>query len=170
MDFMKISPVDMKENVFDTIGNRWMLLTAGDREKFNTMTVSWGGLGVLWGMNVATCYVRPQRYTYEFMESSEYFTLSTYSDEYKKQLGICGSKSGRDIDKAAECGFTADFAQCGAPYFQQADLVLVCKKLYSSDFDPKNFFDGRIKDCYNPDDYHRMYIGEIVEILSGQHK
>ena len=165
MGFSKVLPVDMDGNVFDLIGNRWMLLTAGDKNKLNTMTVSWGGLGVLWGVNVATCYVRPQRYTKEFIEKEDYFTLSVYGDEYKKQLAICGSKSGREIDKTAECGFTPAFAECGAPYYEEAELVIVCRKLYFSDFEPKNFLDGKIKDWYEPDDYHRMYIGEIVEIL-----
>lgn len=165
MGIRSIAPKDMQGNVFNIIGDRWMLLTAGDKNKFNTMTVSWGGLGVLWGMDVATCYVRPQRYTYAFMEKHEVFTLSVYPEGYKKQLGICGSKSGRDIDKVSECGFTPAFAPCGAPYFQEAELVLVCKKLYYSDFDPKNFLDKRIKDNYFPDDYHRMYISEIIEVL-----
>ena len=165
MGFSKIMPVDMKGNVFDLIGNRWMLLTAGDKDNLNTMTVSWGGLGVLWGANVATCYVRPQRYTKEFVEREDYFTLSVYGAEFKKQLAICGSKSGREIDKVSECGFTPVFAECGAPYFEEAELVIVCRKLYFSDFEPENFLDEKIEDCYEEDDYHRMYIGEIVEIL-----
>lgn len=165
MSFEKISPNQLEGNVFDLIGSRWMLLTAGDAEKYNTMTVSWGGLGVLWGMNVATCYVRPQRYTRTFMEEQAYFTLSVYPEAMRDKLALCGAKSGRELDKTAACGFTPFFADCGAPCFEEAELVLVCKKLYAGDMDPACFTDARIADCYDKQDYHRVFIGEILEVL-----
>ena len=140
-----------------------MLITAGTPERCNTMTASWGGLGVLWGKQTATCYIRPQRYTYEFMEAGEAFTLSFFGEEYRKALAFCGAKSGRDVDKIRECGFTVAAGAGDAPYFEEADLVLVCKKAYWQDLDPSHFLDPEIEKHYPQKDYHRMYIGEIVE-------
>ena len=157
---------NLEDNVFSLIGEDWMLITAGTAERCNTMTASWGGLGVLWGKNVATCYVRPQRYTREFLERENYFTLSFFGPEYRRELSLCGSKSGRDVDKVKECNFTVRQTQCGAPYFDQARLVLVCRKLYWQDMDPAHFLDGEIDHRWYPEkDYHRIYIGEIVEAL-----
>ena len=163
--FMKIDPKEIQENVFSLIGDRWMLITAGTKEKCNTMTASWGGLGVLWGKPVATVYIRPQRYTMEFVEGSEFFTLAFFGEEYRKALALCGSKSGRDVDKVKECGFTVMEAEGGAPYFAQAELVLVCKKAYWQDMDPAHFLDPEIETHYAQRDYHRIFIGEIVEAL-----
>ena len=160
----KIDPKHLEGNVFSMIGDQWALLTAGSPEHFNTMTVSWGGLGVLWGKNVATVYVRPQRYTREFMEQYDRFTLSFYGPEWKKALALCGSKSGRDVDKVKECGFTPA-NENGAPYFEEADLVLCCKKLYWQDMDPTHFLSEEIEKNYPDKDYHRIYIGEIEAAL-----
>ena len=160
----KIDVKTLDQNVFSLIGEQWMLITAGTADRCNTMTASWGGLGVLWGKNVATVYIRPQRYTYEFVEQGDYFTLSFFGEEYRKALALCGSKSGRDVDKIKECGFTVETGEGGAPYFAQAELVLVCKKAYWQDIDPTHFVDGDIDGkCYPNKDYHRMYVGEIVE-------
>ncbi len=160
----KIDVKTLDQNVFSLIGEQWMLITAGTADRCNTMTASWGGLGVLWGKNVATVYIRPQRYTYEFVEQGDYFTLSFFGEEYRKALALCGSKSGRDVDKIKECGFTVETGEGGAPYFAQAELVLVCKKAYWQDIDPTHFVDGDIdRKCYPNKDYHRMYVGEIVE-------
>ena len=163
--FERIDPKSLDQNVFSMIGDQWMLLTAGTREKCNTMTASWGGLGVLWGKPVATVYIRPQRYTLEFVEREEWFTLAFFGEEYRKALALCGSKSGRDIDKVKECGFTVETAD-GAPYFAEADLVLVCKKAYWQDMDPTHFLDGEIDGKWYPEkDYHRIFIGEIETVL-----
>lgn len=153
---------DLSENVFSLIGDTWMLITAGNREKCNTMTASWGGLGVLWGKDVATIYVRPQRFTYEFVEQEDCFTLSFFGEEQRAVLALCGSKSGRDMDKISACGLTAEFSDCGAPYFAEAKLVLVCKKMYFADLDPAQFLSAEIEPHYHNGDYHRMYIGEIA--------
>lgn len=156
---------DIQKNVFSAIGAQWMLLTAGDKTACNTMTVSWGGLGVLWGKNVATVYVRPQRYTYEFMEKGDYFTLSFLGEDHREALKLCGSKSGRDVDKVKECGLSLAYGPGDAPYFQEAELVVVCKKLYFDDIEPGHFLDGDIDGKNYPGkDYHRMYIGEILEV------
>ncbi|HJC00757.1 MAG TPA: flavin reductase family protein [Candidatus Flavonifractor merdavium] len=163
--FERIDPKSLDQNVFSLIGDQWMLLTAGTGEKCNTMTASWGGLGVLWGKPVATVYIRPQRYTLEFVEREEKFTLAFFGEAYRKALALCGSKSGRDIDKVKECGFTVETAD-GAPYFAEADLVLVCKKAYWQDMDPTHFLDGEIDGKWYPEkDYHRIFIGEIETVL-----
>ena len=161
-----IDPKQIAGNPFAMIGDQWMLITAGTGEACNTMTASWGGLGVLWNAPVATCYVRPQRYTKEFLDREEYFTLSFFGEAYRKALSVCGSKSGRDVDKVKECGFTVKTAECGAPYFEEAELVIVCRKRFAQDFDPANI-PGDVKEKqYHNADYHTMYIGEIVEVLS----
>lgn len=154
---LNTSPVKM-------IAEDWALLTAGKLTAFNTMTVSWGGVGELWGKDVAFVFVRPQRYTYEFMENSEYFTLSFFGGEYKKELGICGAKSGRDVDKYKETGLVPTAAE-QAVTFEQAKTVLVCRKVAFQDIDPKGFLDASIMDTYAAKDYHRMYVGVIEKVL-----
>ncbi|MEL4105858.1 flavin reductase [Oscillospiraceae bacterium WX1] len=166
MDFRKIGVKDIKENIFELIGDKWMLLTAGDRAGFNMMTASWGGAGVLWQKPVTFTFVRPQRYTRKFIDDGTYYTLSFYPEKLRDKLYLCGSQSGRDIDKVRETGLTPCFADCGAVYFEQAELVLVCKKIYFGEFDPENFLAPEIEKVYESLDYHRMYIGEIVEVLA----
>ena len=152
-------------NPFAAIGDQWMLITAGTEDRCNTMTASWGGLGVLWGAPMATAYIRPQRYTKEFVDREEYFTLAFFGEEGRKALQLCGSKSGRDIDKVKECGLTV-MKDREAPYFAEAELVFVCRKLYAQDFDPVCFVDRELEGKnYPTKDYHRMYIGEIVAAL-----
>jgi len=146
----------------------WALLTAGTKEKANTMTVSWGGAGVLWHKPMVTVYVRPERYTYEFIERGAYFSLAFFSPEYREALVFCGKHSGREYDKIAECGFTLMEGADGGVYFAEADLVLICKKRYRApieveemiDIDPAPFYD---ESHGNP---HVMYMGEIVEIYT----
>ena len=163
--FEKIDPKSLDQNVFSMIGDQWMLITAGTGEQCNTMTASWGGLGVLWGKPVATVYIRPQRYTLEFVEREDRFTLCFFGEEHRQALNLCGTKSGRDIDKVKECNFTVE-TEDGAPYFAEADLVLVCKKAYWQDMDPTHFLDGEIDGKWYPEkDYHRIFIGEIETVL-----
>lgn len=161
----KIDPKALDKNVFSAIGDQWMLITAGTVEQCNTMTASWGGLGVIWNAPSATCYIRPQRYTKEFVDREEYFTLAFFGEEHRKALALCGSKSGRDIDKVKECGFTVKAAECGAPYFEEAELVLVCRKRFVQPMDPANIPQDVKDRFYAEKDYHVMYIGEIVEVL-----
>ena len=160
-----VDPKQLNENVFSLIGDKWMLITAGNGEQCNTMTASWGGLGVIWGAPAAICYIRPQRYTKEFVDREEYFTLTFFGEEWRKALSLCGSKSGRDTDKVKECGFTVKTAACGAPYFEEAELVLVCRKRFAQDMDPANIPQDIKEKWYPNHDYHTMYIGEIVEAL-----
>lgn len=165
--FKEIACTELNDNIFRMIGKDWMLVTAGDKEDYNTMTASWGGVGVLWNKNVAVCYIRPQRYTFEFTEKSDYFSLAFFGGEYKKELGLCGSKSGRDIDKAEACGLTPCFDE-SAPYFKQASTVLICRKLYAQDFNRESFIDKELLSNYENGDYHRMYVGEIVKVLCAE--
>ena len=164
MGFQETDIHSLEFNPFDKISKQWMLITAGDEEKSNTMTASWGGVGIMWGKEVATAYIRPQRYTKEFVDREERFTLSFLPDQYRTELSYCGSVSGRDEDKIARCGFTVQTAGCGAPYFAEAELVLVCRKLYRQRLDPACFLDGEQDGRWYPQkDYHDMYIAEIVE-------
>lgn len=165
-----LKPVELSalsENVFDLLGKRWTLITAGTPEHCNTMTASWGGLGVLWNKKVATIYIRPQRYTYEFVENSDYFTLSFFDEGYREALNLCGTKSGRDMDKIATCNLTVQAGAGNAPYFQEANLVLVCKKLYAQDMDPQCFVEPALEKNYPNKDYHRIYVGEVMEAYQG---
>lgn len=163
--FKKITPEALKENPFMLIGKDWTLVTAGESTAhYNTMTASWGGVGVIWNKNAATIYIRPQRYTYEFLEAGDCFTLSFFGEEYRKALSFCGSKSGRDYDKSKECGLTP-IELDGSVAFAEAKLILCCKKLYWNDIDPANFCDSSIDSTFYPGkDYHRMYIGEILSV------
>ncbi len=160
----EITIFDVKENVVDLLNNQWGLITAGKEGAFNTMTVSWGAIGELWGREMVTAYIRPQRYTKEFLDNNDYFTLSFYPPEYKKALALCGSKSGRDVDKAKEAGLTPVFREA-APYFQEAKLVIVCQKIAVGKFGPEQFIDQTILNEYPADDFHYIYYGEIQKVL-----
>lgn len=131
----------------------------------NGMTASWGGLGVLFHKNVATIYIRPQRYTFELIETHPEFTLSFFSKQYRPALKLYGSKSGRDVNKIQESGLTSAMDGDTAPYFEEAELVLICRKLYYQDLEPSGFIDVSLQDFYEKKDYHRMYIGEIRKVL-----
>lgn len=164
--FKEAEFTQVKDNIVDLLKNQWGLVTAGDKNGCNTMTVSWGAVGELWGKDMATLYIRPQRYTEEFIDAQDYFTLSFYAPEDKKRIhGICGSKSGRDVDKIKECGLTVCFDE-KAPYFEEAKLVLVCKKAAKSKFDPADFIDDTIEDTWYPaKDFHYIYYGVIEKVL-----
>lgn len=165
MSFRKIDISELSFNPFDKIGKEWMLLTGGGIDNFNTMTASWGQLGVIWNKNVLTCYVRPNRYTYEFIERSECFTASFFGEEFRKALSFCGSHSGRDCDKAAETGLVPVEID-GCTGFEQADMIIVCRKLYSYDLNEEGFLtnDGLPEKFFGTDPYHRAYIAEIVGV------
>ena len=156
-----VEPVDVSDNVFKLIGTDWMLVTSGTLEKWNTMTASWGTLGILWGKSICICFVRDTRFTYEFMNNNDLFTLSFFHESERAALNYCGTKSGRDVDKAKETGLVPVEID-GSVTFEQSRLVMVCKKIYNQDIDPENFIDPSIHSHYAEKDYHRMYIGEIV--------
>lgn len=153
-------------NPFFKIGKEWMLITAGTKEKINTMTASWGSLGVMWGKNVAFTFIRPQRYTKEFIDDNDTFSLCFFPEEYKKDLSYLGSVSGRDLDKISNTKLTGDFID-NTPYLKEASLVLICRKLYKQDLIPDGFILPELDNkWYENKDYHTMYVSEIVKIYS----
>lgn len=159
--FKKTSVYDLPFNVFEEINKNWMLITAKNPDgKVNTMTASWGMMGEIWGKEAVTVYIRQSRYTKEFVDSQEYFTLSLF-DGYKKELGVLGSKSGRDGDKISEVGFTIEEVD-NQPTFSQCKAVLVCKKMYQDDIAIKDMKEDITKAMYQDGDQHTMYIAEIV--------
>ena len=165
MAFREIDIKELELNPFEKIGSEWALLTAGNESAYNTMTVSWGTMGVLWSRNVVTVYVRPQRYTKQFVDAADRFTLSFYGPEHKAALGVLGSKSGRDTPKVAEVGFTP-MPVDGTMAFEEASLVFVCRKLYADDIKPARFIDKSCDtDMYPEHDYHTMYIAEVEKAL-----
>lgn len=169
MDFKKIDIETMNFNPFTLINKEWMLITAGSAEGgHNTMTASWGGLGELWGKYAATIYIRPQRYTLGFVDESEYFSLCFFDEEYRNALNFCGTKSGRDYDKDAECGLTVCFDN-KAPYYKEAKLVFICRKMYRDVMREEGFIDESIiGKAYPGGDFHNVFVGEICEVLSSE--
>ena len=167
-NFQLISPSQL-DGVFDKIGKEWLLITArgkdaAGREVTNTMTASWGGMGILWNRPVAFCFIRPQRYTYQLTEQSERLSLSFLSEEYRAALRLCGTKSGKDTDKFKEAGITpADYE--GVPFVAEAELALVCRKLYADDLKKECFLLPELLSNYKEDDFHRVYVVEIEAIL-----
>ena len=170
MGFKEVDIRELNVNPVVTITDEWMLLSAGNEENgYNTMTVSWGHMGAIWGHGsgrpTVVVYVRPQRYTKEFMDREEYFTLSVLGSNYKSQLGYLGSHSGRDGDKIKETGLTPVFEN-DTFYFEESKLIFVCKKLYQSALVEEGFVDKSIIGEHYPEkDFHDMYIGDIVKVL-----
>jgi flavin reductase (DIM6/NTAB) family NADH-FMN oxidoreductase RutF len=162
--FAQISVEDVNISAPKLIGQDWMLITAGrDTTDFNTMTASWGTLGHLWGRNVAFVFIRPQRYTKEFVDANAVFTLSFFDEQYRKALQICGTKSGRNTNKVQEAGITPIATPAGSVAFGEAKMVLECRKLYSMPIDSASFIDKSLIGEHYPDkDFHIMYVGEIV--------
>ncbi len=153
-------------NPFNKIGREWMLVCAGTENNFNMMTASWGGLGVLWNRNVCFAFVRPNRHTFKFMEENEYFTLSFFPESKKDILSLCGTKSGRDIDKMNLPGLTPVYEKPGFIYFSEASFIIYSRKIYFQDLDPSHFLDPSILENYPQKDFHRCYTGEIKKALS----
>jgi flavin reductase (DIM6/NTAB) family NADH-FMN oxidoreductase RutF len=167
---MERHPIDIKKftaqsfSIFDV---RWLLLTSGDfaSRQFNSMTISWGSLGTMWNKPFAQVVVRPIRYTYDFMERFDSFTLCALPAKYSKALSLLGTKSGRDGDKITEAGLTPIASNCvGAPGFEEAELMIECHKMYWQDFDPQHFLLPEIQRNYPRQDYHRIYYGEILAV------
>lgn len=165
MRYKKIDPALLTAKPFTMFDKDWALLSAGNEEKCNSMIVSWGAAGTLWGRPCAFAFVRPQRYTFEFMEREELFTLSFYSPDQHPAIAPFGSKSGRDCDKYDLTGISPVPVD-GTVFTEGAKSVLVCRKIAKQDIDPSGFLDPTIApDCYPANDYHRLYVGEIVAVL-----
>lgn len=165
-NFKEITPYELSENPFKLINKDWGLVTVDTGEKVNMMTISWGGVGIMWNKTVAFTFIRPQRYTFDFLNRDEYYAISFLPDEYRKQLQICGTKSGRDTDKVKECNLTP-ITNEQAPYFEESKLVLICRKMYAQNLNAESAVDQAVLGSYAEDgsDYHRMYISEIVKVL-----
>ena len=162
--FKEISPYEI-DRILSRIGKDWMLISAADGERANTMTASWGCMGVLWNKPVAICFIRPQRYTYELTEVSDRLSLSFFDGEFRDALTLCGRTSGRDGDKFERAGLTKAFLPEGVPYPAEASMVLLCKKLYADDLKKACFLDPSLLSNYAADDFHRVYICEIERVL-----
>ena len=164
---MELKKMDLSEfapSIFNLFGDRTPLLTAGDRTACNTMTIGWGQLGRIWRVPTCTVFVKHKRFTETFMEKSDYFTVSVLPESMKDALDFCGTKSGRDVDKFEACGLTVAYGEGDAPYIAEAEIVLVCKKLYAQDMDTMCIADdGPMTRFYADGDYHRIYIGQVVE-------
>ena len=160
----KIDISELQLDPMTKIGKEWMLITAGTQDRgYNTMTASWGHLGHIWGYDTSVIYVRPQRYTKQFVDREEKYTLCFFPG-YKKELGYLGTKSGRDEDKVAAVGLTPVFGD-GFTYFAEASLVLVCRKLYQAPLKEEYFLDPAVvESSYPKRDFHDMYVGQILEV------
>jgi len=158
----KITPAEITGNVFTRLDKQWMLVTSEREGKVNAMTASWGGFGIIWHLPAAYVLVRPQRYTFELMEASDYLGLSFLSEQYRPALQVCGTKSGRDLDKLEAVGLTTRRLD-GVAVIEQAELVISCKKLYSQFFTDAGFIKREIlTEHYPSKDLHKLYIGEII--------
>ena len=160
--FKEINAKDIKDNFFNTIADEWALISAGTKDKYNMMTASWGFAGEMWGYDCIAAVIRPQRYTMELVDKNDYFTLSFYGNN-KAIHKVCGSKSGRDTDKTAETGLTPVF-DGGAVYFNEARLVIICKKLYVQQMKEECFTDKEPLRWYD-NDLHNIVIGKIEKVL-----
>ena len=160
-------PIELLEmNPFVKIGKEWALLTAGSKSHCNTMTVSWGGVGVIWNKNVVYVFVRDSRYTKEFMDKGEFFSLSFFDETYRPALSYCGAHSGRDEDKFEKAGLTPAYRH-SIPYPDEANLVMLCRKMAAVPMPEETFNDKSIiEKFYKDGDIHTMYVGEIIEVMA----
>ena len=163
MSFKEISAKSIKGNIVEMICDEWMLISAGNEEKHNMMTASWGFMGEMWGKDCAIAAIRPTRYTYDFIKENDTFALC-FMGENKDVHKICGSKSGRDIDKVKETGLSPIFKD-GTMIFDEARLIIICKKLYTQNLEPECFNDKEIIEKWYNDDFHTMFYGEIQKVL-----
>lgn len=162
--FQVVNPKEIDENAIKLIGDKWMLVTARDSAKFNMMTASWGTIGYLWNKPVVFIFIRPQRYTFGFLEEKENFTISFFGEQYRDALKICGSMSGRDVNKLEKTGLTPRYTEAGSVAFEEANLILECKKMYADFLNPEAFIDTAIVSAHYPaKDFHKVYVAEIVK-------
>ena len=163
----EISPDKFKEDPFTMIGQDWMLIAAESEGRANAMTAAWGGLGVIWAKNAAFIFIRESRFTKKLVDGSDTFSLCFFDhDKYLNMYGYMGSISGRDQDKIAQTQLTLVHDAEGTPYFEEASLVILCRKLSATEITADQFIDPTIDaQHYSDKDYHTMYIGEVLKIL-----
>lgn len=163
--FKEIKPEEFHYSPFKLIGKDWMLITAEKDGKVNTMTASWGGLGVMWNKNVAYIVIRPQRYTKEFVDNADSFSLTFFDESFRETLSYLGTKSGRDEDKIEKSNLTV-IHDNNAPYFQEANISIFCRKLFAQEYKSESFIDQELNEKIYPNtDHHTLYIGEVIKIL-----
>lgn len=164
MSFEEISLDSLKINPFSSFKKDWALVSAGDEQSSNTMTVSWGGLGIIWQKPVSFIFIRPQRYTFEFLENKTHYSICFLGNEYRDILNTCGTVSGREVNKIKKTGLVPIFNE-KAPYFEQSCTTFICRKIHSQFIDPECFIDKNINIQYKNKDYHKIFIGEIEKCL-----
>lgn len=165
-NFKLINPEDFAQNPFHMIGKEWMLIAAHKEGKTNAMTASWGGVGIMWNKPVAYIAIRQTRYTKEFVDSAEKLSLNFFGEDFRKELAYFGKVSGRDEDKIAKTGMKVT-VEDGAPIFNEAKNVFVCKKLFAQTYSEQSFIDKDILNkFYNGDSMHTLYIVEIEKVLT----
>ena len=164
MAIKEIKPDDFNESVFKVIGKDWLLIAGEAEGKSNAMTASWGGMGIMWGKPVAYIFIRPSRYTKEFVDKAEGLTLSVFGEDRRKMMNYFGTVSGRDEDKIAKSGLTVKHDN-GRTYFDEARLTMLCRKLYAQELKQECFIDKAADERWYQNDYHTMYIVEIEKIL-----
>ncbi len=167
MELKKIAVENFNTNIFNLFNQGWMLLTAGDMQgKYNPMTISWGFMGTFWFKPLVIVGVRPQRFTCEFMEDYNSFSLCAFPEELKSALSFCGANSGRQTDKVKDSGLTViECDKIEAPAYEEAELIIECRKVYADQLDGKSFLEKAIiNECYKERDFHKLFFGEIVNI------
>ena len=168
MSFKQISPEELNQNPFVAIGSEWMLIAAEKGGKTNAMTASWGGVGIMWGKPSAFVFIRQTRYTKEFVDAGDHFTLNFFGGKFKKELGYFGRVSGRDEDKIAKTGMNVSTVE-NVPIFDDATTVLVCRKMFTQKLDEAGFIDRKVLEqnyeISSSDSMHSIYIAEIEKIL-----
>lgn len=168
MSFKQISPEELNQNPFVAIGSEWMLIAAEKGGKTNAMTASWGGVGIMWGKPAAFAFIRQTRYTKEFVDAGDHFTLNFFGGKFKKELGYFGRVSGRDEDKIAKTGMNVSTVE-NVPVFDDATTVLVCRKMFTQKLDEAGFIDRKVLEqnyeIGSSDFMYSIYIAEIEKIL-----
>jgi flavin reductase (DIM6/NTAB) family NADH-FMN oxidoreductase RutF len=164
MGFVEVNKDEFELNPFKFWGKDWALVTAGTKDNVNTMTVGWGSLGELWQKNVAVIYIRPQRYTKEFVDKNDKFSITSFGEERRSELAYLGKVSGKQEDKIKKAGLTVAYDD-GVPYISEGKIILICRKLYENEINPALFIDKSIDNFYPEKDYHIQYIAEVEKIL-----
>lgn len=158
--------IENLEETMDWLHTQGAFLTVKNGDTVNTMTISWGQIGYQWRKPVFMVLVRKSRYTYELLENAKEFTVSIpFSKNLKQALTICGTKTGKDIDKFKECGlYLKEGNKISTPIIENADMHYECKVVYSHPIDINMINDLEVKKLYEDGNYHTLYYGEIVDI------
>ncbi len=164
MGFVEVNINEFELNPFQFWGENWALVTAGTKNGVNTMTVGWGNVGVLWQKKVVSIYIRPQRYTKEFVDKNDRFSVTSFGKERREELSYLGKASGKQEDKISKAGLTVEYED-GVPYIGEGNIIFICRKLYEHEINPELFIDKTIDKFYPEKDYHTEYIAEIEKIL-----